>query len=98
MHVLLTGGFVLKLGQYRKGRAPAPPRALSSLLACLVWTDCNHAEMVLPPSGQAQLLAMWPENGTQANSSPPCPFHPQPQKAEKCLIFKTPSLGSILSP
>lgn len=73
MHMLLTRGFVLKLGQYRKERAQALPRALSSILTCLVWTDCNHAEMVLPPSGQAQLLAMWPENGAQANSSPPFP-------------------------
>ena len=43
MRTLLTGGFMLKLGQYKKGRVQALPQALSSILAYLLWTDCNHA-------------------------------------------------------
>ena len=43
MNMLLTGGFMPKLGQYKKGRAQAPPQAVSSILAYLLWTDCNRA-------------------------------------------------------
>lgn len=97
--MLLIGSSMLKLGQYKKGRAEALPRAVSSILG-LSFVDrlqpCSL--MVLSPSGQIQLLAVWPENETRPNSSPPFPLHPQPRKAEKCLISKTPSACSILSP
>lgn len=91
--------FHAQVGSVQEGKGSGPPTG-PVLHPGLSFVDrlqpCSL--MVLPPSGQAQLLAMWPENGTQSNRSPPFPLYPELQKAEKCLISKTPSAGSILSP
>ena len=88
-----------QVGSVQEGKGSGPPtgRVLHPGLSFVDRLQpCSL--VVLPPSGQTQLLAMWPENGARPNSSPPFPRHPQPRKAEKCLISKTPSAGSILSP
>lgn len=96
-HVRLTRGFVLQISQPRKGRARALPRPRPPSLP-LLSPDYSQAEVVLPPSGQAQLPASAHENGAQPNSTCPSPSTLSCRKTAKCLISKTPSGGSTLGP
>lgn len=59
VHVLLTGGFMLKfkVSPGREWLRPSHMPCLPSILGCLLRLDCNPAERVLPPSRQAQLPA-----------------------------------------
>lgn len=94
MYKFPTRGFTWNSRVSEEGKGTGTP---TCLVFCpgLLGTDCRRAEMVLPPSGQAQLPAMSQEDGAQLNVYPPFPFHPQPQKGKTCLMSKTPSVGSI---
>lgn len=82
--------FHAKVQDQQEGKGSDPPNAMSSIRACL---DCNRAEVVLPPSGQAQLPALSYENGAQR----PSPLHP-PSAPEGREVFNFQNSNSWLHP